>query len=133
MWTGATSNGGYAWFRHGEDSGAHRVAYRWLVGDIPDGLHLDHLCRNVACVNPYHLDPVPAAVNSRRAAQAQTACKHGHDYDEGNTAYDRHGYRYCRTCAREKQRRRNARLREAARGLPQKQSPDSLAVPFAPS
>jgi hypothetical protein len=45
---------------------AHRLVYRALRGPIPDGLTLDHLCRVPACVNPWHLEPVTAAENSRR-------------------------------------------------------------------
>lgn len=48
--------------------GAHRHSYQSLVGSIPDGLHLDHLCRVPACVNPEHLEPVTLAENNRRAA-----------------------------------------------------------------
>lgn len=46
--------------------GAHRWAYESLVGSIPDDLELDHLCRNRACINPKHLEPVTNVVNKRR-------------------------------------------------------------------
>jgi hypothetical protein len=46
--------------------GAHRLAYRLLVGAIPTGLNLDHLCRNRACCNPQHMEPVTMAENIRR-------------------------------------------------------------------
>lgn len=45
---------------------AHRWAYEFLVGEIPEGLTLDHLCRNKACVMPDHLEPVTQAENHRR-------------------------------------------------------------------
>lgn len=83
---------------------AHVVSYEEHVGPVPEGLVLDHLCRNRACINPDHLEPVTQRVNvlrgeGRAAHQAQqTHCKRGHEFDEQNTYRDRHGKRYCRTC-----------------------------------
>ena len=79
---------------------AHRVAYESLVGPIPEGLQLDHLCRNRTCVNPDHLEPVTPHENRRRAAALITACPQGHVYDEANTGLANTGQRYCRTCNR---------------------------------
>lgn len=79
---------------------AHRVSYEHLVGPVPDGMQLDHLCRNRTCVNPEHLEPVTAAENRRRAAVLITACPQGHPYDEDNTGIANTGQRYCRTCNR---------------------------------
>ncbi|WP_282793689.1 HNH endonuclease signature motif containing protein [Streptomyces sp. CC224B] len=50
----------------------HRLAYSLMVADIPDGLELDHLCRNTLCVRPDHLEPVTGAENLRRAALARS-------------------------------------------------------------
>ena len=65
---GATTPGGYG--RIGMGSGvvrqAHRVAYEQLIGPIPEGLHLDHLCRNPVCCNPSHLEPVTPSENTKR-------------------------------------------------------------------
>ena len=70
-WTAGTSAKGYGCFRLGGHDGkrtsAHRVAYELLVGPIPDGLELDHLCRNRRCVNPDHLEPVTGDENKRRS------------------------------------------------------------------
>lgn len=91
----------------------HRVAYQAWRGPIPDGLIIDHLCRNRACCNPSHLEPVTYRENLMRgetltaSEAAQTHCKRGHAFDAANTYYrpDRHG-RICRTCSADAARRR---------------------------
>ena len=93
---------------------AHRVAYQEFVGPVPDGLELDHLCRNRACCNPEHLEPVPHHVNIRRAVSgSDNACKNGHTgmfYSEKDKRY------YCRECraaASTRYRERNHELTNA--------------------
>ncbi len=66
LWTASTDWYGYGWFWVGAPRRAHRVCYEWLVGPIPAGLELDHLCRVPACVRPEHLEPVTHAENVRR-------------------------------------------------------------------
>src|SRR5213593_4533327 len=64
-WTGSQRRGGYGRVRiGGRDFVAHRVAYELTIGPIPDGLQLDHLCRNRLCVRPAHLEPVTGQVNT---------------------------------------------------------------------
>jgi hypothetical protein len=84
---------------------AHRYAYKMLVGPIPFGLDIDHLCRNRACVRPDHLEPVTRRVNLLRGVgfpainAAKKECPHGHEYDASNTQNWRGG-RFCRECKR---------------------------------
>lgn len=73
-WSGALDNTGYGRIRiGGRLELAHRWTYETLVGPIPAGLHVDHLCRNRACVNPDHLEPVTQAENHRRGVDAARA------------------------------------------------------------
>lgn len=70
-WTGAISDTGYGVFHRGhglKKTNAHRACWEMLVGTIPEGLVLDHLCRNRRCVNPDHLEPVTERENIRRGA-----------------------------------------------------------------
>lgn len=75
-WIGTTDRNGYGHIWGGPGKGplaAHRVAYELLVGPIPDGLCLDHLCRNTSCVNPQHLEPVTYAENYLRGKKPRPA------------------------------------------------------------
>jgi HNH endonuclease len=118
VWQGAMLRNGYGTVTvDGRTWLAHRYAYTTQRGPIPDGLHIDHLCRNRACVNPDHLEPVTQAENNRRAADAQTHCRNGHPRTEDNLIVDSDGQRRCRTCRsadrREAQRRYRAKRRAA--------------------
>jgi hypothetical protein len=116
-WRGTCNRLGYGQFsiKHRHVM-AHRVAWELLVGPIPDGLELDHLCRNHGCVNPDHLEPVTHAENMRRAPwtavqikRAQTHCKRGHPFAGDNVHLRSSGRRTCRSCDRDRSalRRKN--------------------------
>lgn len=107
VWTAATYPNGYGEFGiEGRTCLVHRVAWELLVGPIPDGLDLDHLCRNRLCVNPDHLEPVTRRENLLRGETipafhaAQTHCVHGHEFTPDNTHIERNGSRRCLRCAR---------------------------------
>jgi hypothetical protein len=93
----------------------HRVAYELFVGPVPSGLQLDHLCRNRACFNPEHLEPVTQQENIRRGLFGilRTHCRHGHELTPENTYSPAKSpnTRFCRACGREATRRYLARKR----------------------
>jgi len=102
LWTGYKGSGGYGRFGANKKVGyAHRIAYELVKGPIPKGLELDHLCRNPACVNPSHLEPVTHKENMERGTHAtKTHCINGHKFTPRNTYTppSKPGTRECRTC-----------------------------------
>jgi hypothetical protein len=93
---------------HGLRMGVHEAAHRMFIGDIDEGLELDHLCRVRHCCNPQHLEAVTREENMRRMRHPwpteptsfKTRCVNGHEYTDDNTYVRRDGDKYCRTCAR---------------------------------
>lgn len=114
IWRGATrtpSRGGGIYgrvMRYGRTRSAQVVAYELVVGPVPHGLVLDHLCRNTLCVRPDHLEPVTNIENimrgdSKWAKQArQTHCINGHELTPGNLERCELPKRKCSTCKRER-------------------------------
>jgi len=90
---------------------AHCISYELFKGEIPQGLQIDHLCRNTSCVNPEHLEVVTLRENLLRgdtyAANniKKTHCPQGHEYNKANTYRDKNDGWYCRLCRRVAQQR----------------------------
>lgn len=86
-WTASTHRHGYGFFGFNKKVQlSHRVSYQIFLGEIKEGLVLDHLCRNKRCVNPDHLDPVSQKVNMQRGIHAtKKYCKNGHEFSAQNT------------------------------------------------
>jgi len=105
-WVAARNNGGYGKFTISRTGWmlAHRWSYLHYVGPVPDGLQLDHLCRNRACVRPDHLEAVTAQVNLLRGKTvaasnaAKTHCPRGHELAGANLYRRSDGRRECRAC-----------------------------------
>lgn len=126
-WTGPLDRGGYGtvFLRKGPNrvnvyNKAHRVSWELQRGSIPQGLHIDHLCRVRHCVNPAHLEPVTPAENARRGALRRRAdydthCPGGHVRTDGNTYVDAKNVRHCRECWVVSNRAAYLRRRAAAR------------------
>jgi hypothetical protein len=104
-WTAAVMPTGYGIFGvAGTSRLAHRIAFELARGPIPTGMVLDHLCRNRACCNPEHMEPVTQIENVRRGIspsavhRRKTTCPQGHPYSAENTEMRATGRRRCIAC-----------------------------------
>ncbi|MFD4474720.1 HNH endonuclease signature motif containing protein [Streptomyces sp. NPDC058471] len=105
LWTAAVAANGYGVYRRdGKTRYAHRLAWEFLVGPIPEGMVLDHLCRIRHCVNPDHTEIVTQAENLRRGFGNgnKARCPQNHPLDGLKAT----GFRYCKTCNRLREERR---------------------------
>lgn len=118
LWTGKKQTDGYGQYTPTMDGirrfwSAHRVAYELMVGPIPNGLQVDHLCRVRLCVNPDHLEAVTQTENVLRGVSFaavnadKTHCSRGHEFTPENTYRRPSGNRDCRACLRLRWRKSN--------------------------
>mgnify|MGYP001577132561 CR=1 FL=1 len=114
VWTGSKCRGYGRIYHDGKTRATHRVAFETFRGKIPEGLEINHLCRNKACINPAHLEVVTGSQNLRydyaikpwgNQNTGKTHCPRGHAYSGDNLRVIS-GKRYCKTCVNEQKRER---------------------------
>lgn len=114
IWQGARTQKGYGMTSASfcGQRPTHRATYTLLIGPIPDGYEVDHLCRVGSCCNPQHLEPVTRQENRRRspfAPERRTHCPKGHPYEGANLYINAVGARVCKACQREASRAQAAK------------------------
>lgn len=118
LWTRPANSWGYGQTTvRGKAKAIHRVFYELLIGPIPEGMVLDHICRQRLCVNPMHLQPITHGENVALGRLRKTECPHGHPLEGDNLRITKAGHRACVTCSRDQGReryhRRKARPEES--------------------
>lgn len=113
LWMGGGTRYGHFAFTETDKRNAHRMAWEFLRGPIPEGLVVDHKCKNIVGVNPHHLEPVTQKVNVDRSSVSESAkkmqaakitCRFGHPFDKRTERQ-----RVCSICRREQKRKSKAR------------------------
>lgn len=109
IWKGNVGSNGYGQFGYNyKVVSSHRLAYQLTKGEIPEGMELDHLCKNTLCVNPEHLEIVNRRENTLRSSNfaavnaRKTHCIRGHEFTSKNTIVLANRGRSCRTCQNER-------------------------------
>lgn len=137
LWIGAMRKDGYGSFSF---DGRKRLAHHFLIGNAPEGLEWDHVCRNRGCIRPEHLEAVTHGENARRGEAGskiaainrdKTHCPQGHPYDEENTRYRPNGARRCAECNRIQSREGQRKIRLHAFNA--SQTPSQPIAPAAPA
>lgn len=129
LWLGATTSGYGRVHWKGRFGLAHRIVYEMRVGPIPEGLVIDHLCRERSCVNERHLQVVTTGENVLRGVGCtarnaiKTHCLKGHPFDEANTYWRLTGGRSCRRCSADWEQRKKRERYAAAVDSPREQLP----------
>ena len=127
IWQHSKDRDGYGKAGRSSSTGgraAHRVIYEEMIGPVPAGLHLDHLCRVRACVNPAHLEPVTPRVNAERSEAPSMVLARMNECSRGHSLLDayvkKNGSRNCRACNREDAARRRAELKAIPQAIEDK-------------
>ena len=126
IWQGTKRSNGYGvTVFKGKQTTTHRVMYQLVVGDVPDGMEIDHTCNRRDCINPDHLQVVTHAENMFLGSSRRLTCRNGHPWTEANTYLGtvkrKQGgtrtQRYCRVCRAQHQKDLRQRVKDLLTGV----------------